>query len=255
MKHRVLERQRDEYGTLEVTERGGEVALHFGNETDQSAWRPDTPERLSFAYYKAMTLPVALHPNPSRVAVLGLGGGVMAKFLLEHTESSIHATDLRPSLGPIAARHFGLDLDHPRLDVAFADITDPQWVPGWTRIDLLLMDVFDEAGMVALPDGTVDKLAESLDAGGLVCVNVWRNTMRAVVDIHRQLSAHFHQDALVAHVPDRLNSVMIYRRQPWTPADLEAGVTRMANAPAALRRAQGEAWRWLQPLRGHPETP
>ncbi|WP_372591671.1 hypothetical protein [Guyparkeria sp.] len=256
MKHRILERQRDPFGTLEVTEQGGEVSLHFGNQTAQSAWRPEAPERLSFAYYKAMTLPVALHPDPSRIAMLGLGGGVMAKFLLEHTESSIHATDLRESLGPIASRHFGLALDHPRLTLEFADITDPDWHPGWQRADLLLLDVFDDEGMVRLPDETVESLVARLDDGGLVCVNVWRNTMRAVVDIHRQFAAHLHQDALVAHIPDRLNTVLIYRRQPWQPADLEAGFKRMTtDASATLQRAQGEAWQWLQPLRGQPRNP
>ncbi len=255
MKHRLLERQRDAFGTLEITDRGGEVALHFGNRTAQSAWRPDAPDRLAFAYYKAMTLPLALHPSPSRIALLGLGGGVMAKFLLEHTESSIHATDLRESLGPIASRHFGLALDHPRLTLTFADVTDPQWQPGWHRADLLLLDVFDEEGMVGLPDDTVGKLVATLDDHGLVCVNVWRNTMRAVVAIHRQFSAHLHPDALVAHIPDRLNTVMIYRRRPWRPVDLEAGGRRMTTAPDPLRRAQAEAWQWLQPLRGQPTRP
>jgi len=255
MKHRILENQRDAFGTLEVIEQGGEVALHFGNHTAQSAWRPEQPERLSFAYYRALTLPLALHPDPARIGMLGLGGGVMAKFLLEHTDSSIHAVDLREALGPIAARHFGLDPDHPRLSLAFADVTAPDWRPHWQRADVILLDVFDQDGMVQLPDATVAALVDSLDDGGLVGLNVWRNTMSAVVDVHRQFSAHFHHDALVAHVPERMNSVLIYRRRPWRPADLEVALRRLHDTARPLRRAQAEAWQWLQPLRGQPRTP
>ncbi|MGM0517019.1 MAG: hypothetical protein ACQER6_05405 [Pseudomonadota bacterium] len=254
MKDRLLERQRDAYGMLEVVEQGGEVALHFGNQTAQSAWRPDQPNRLSFSYYRAMTLPFALHPSPERVGLLGLGGGAMAKFLVEHTDSSIHAVDLREALGPIAARHFDLDPRHPRLSVTFADITAPDWLPHWSNADVILVDVFDEDGMVRLPDATVSALIDSLDEDGLICLNVWRNTMQAVVEVHHQLSAHCHHDALVAHVPDRMNSVLIYRKRPWLPQDLEDAVRRLRHAPKPLRRAQAEAWQWLQPLRGQPRN-
>lgn len=255
MKHRILETQRDAFGILEVIEQGGEIALHFGNHTEQSAWRPDQPDRLSFAYYRAMTLALAVHPDPARIGVLGLGGGAMAKFLLEHTESSIHAVELREALGPIAARHFGLDPDHPRFSLAFADITAPGWRPPWTQADVILVDVFDEDGMVRLPDETVAALADSLDEDGLVCLNVWRNTMQAVVEVHRQFSAHFHQDALVAHVPERMNTALIYRRHPWHTTDLEEALKRLRQASRPLRRAQAEAWQWLQPLRGQPRNP
>jgi spermidine synthase len=249
MKARLLERQVDAFGPLEVVEQGGEIALHFGNQTAQSAWRPDAPDRLCFAYYRALTLPLALHPAPDRIGLFGLGGGVMAKFLLEHTESSIHAVDLRPALAPLAQRHFGLDIEDPRLDLQFADLRDPAWQPP-EGLDVALIDLFDEAGMTRLPDEAVARLADAVAPEGLLAVNLWRSSMPAVVEIHRQLSRHFHPDALVAHIPDRLNTVMIYRPGPWRAEDLEAGLKRLTAAPGPLRRAQGQAWQWLQPLRG-----
>lgn len=249
MKANVLERLTDEHGPLEVTEQGGEVALAFGNHTSQSAWRPEQPEQLCFAYYRAMMLPLALHPQPTHIGLLGFGGGVLAKFLLEHTESSIHAVDLRPALGPIAARHFGVDLEHPRLDLEFADVSSPDWEPP-APLDVVLIDLFDQDGMIRLPNETVARLAEAVAPGGMICLNLWRNHMPAVVEAHRQLSAHFHPDALVAHVPDRLNTVMTYRREAWRPEDLENGLRRLTRESAPLRRAQGQAWQWLQPLRG-----
>ncbi len=256
MIERLLERREDAWGPLEVVAQGAEIALRFGNQTAQSAWRPGTPDWLSFAYYRAMTLPLALQPHPARIGLLGLGGGVMARFLLEHTESSIHAVDLREELGELAERHFGLDRNHPRLAIDFADICQPDWQPPWSdQVDTLLIDLFDQDGMTRLPDDTVERLIDRLDGGGVVCINVWRNTMAAVVDIHRQFSHHLHQDALVAHIPERLNTVLIYRREPWTPADLEAGLKRMTVAPQPLRRAQAEAWQWLQPLRGQRLRP
>ncbi len=249
MKAKILERLIDEHGPIEVTEQGGEVELHFGNQTAQSAWRPEQPEQLCFAYYRAMMLPVALHPRPARIGLLGFGGGVLAKFLLEHTESSIHAVDLRPALGPVAARHFGLDLDHPRLKLQFADLSAPDWEPP-AALDLVLIDLFDRDGMIHLPNETVARLAETMSPTGMICLNLWRNHVPAVVAAHRQLSAHFHPDALVAHVPDRLNTVMTYRREAWRPEDLQNGLRRLSGESTPLRRAQGQAWQWLQPLRG-----
>ncbi|HER20367.1 MAG TPA: hypothetical protein ENO14_04895 [Chromatiales bacterium] len=203
---------------------------------------------MSFAYYRGLTLPLALHPAPKRIGLFGLGGGVLAKFLLEHTESSIHAIDLRPALAGLAQRHFGLELGHPRLDLQFDDVCDDRWRPP-RSLDVALLDLFDEEGMVRLPDASIARMADALRPGGILAANLWRSSMPVVADIHRQLSQHFHADALVAHVPERLNTLMIYRRQPWSATDLQAGVAALTHSPAALRRAQAEAWQWLQPLR------
>ncbi|HZJ81866.1 MAG TPA: hypothetical protein VFC95_04145 [Guyparkeria sp.] len=247
MKARLLEWQADEHGPLEVYEQADEILLHFGNETAQSAWRPDMPEHLSFAYYRALILSLALHPAPDRIGMLGLGGGAMTKFLLEHTESTIHAVDLRPALAPLASRHFGLDLDHPRLELQFADICSPDWQPPH-NLDVVLIDLFDEAGMVRLPSEAVAQIADATAPGGVVAINLWRNNKSAMARGHRQFSAHFHPDALTSRMPDGLNTVMIYRREAWQPADLDAGLTRPATVSRPLRMAQGEAWQWLQPL-------
>jgi len=242
---------RDELGLIEIREaQDGGISLSFGNQTEQSAWNPEYPEHLAFSYYRALLAALILHPKPERLHLFGLGGGALARFLLEYSMLEVHTHDCRPVLAELARDHFGLDLEHPRLHLHFADLTAADWqMPGETApADLMLLDLFDEQGMIPLPDATLERMSEHLAQDGLLCVNVWRNAMRDTAQLHKQLIQQFHRHALVMHVPHRMNTVMCYRRAPWRREDLQAAQTRLKLMHPDVRHAVAEAWTWMAPL-------
>lgn len=238
---------RDAIGLIEVRETDGEVSLRFGNQTEQSSWQPDRPDHLAFSYYRALVVALVLHPAPHRLDLFGLGGGVLARFLLEYSALTIHAHDYRPALRDIARDHFGLDTRHPRLSLHFADVGAEDWrMPTADGpSDVMLLDLFDEHGMAPLPDRSLAQMADALDDDGLICANVWRSALRDTSRLHKQLIRHFDRYPLVMHVPRRMNTVMCYRRRPWTRQDLRAAQARLRHRHPALRTAAAEAWQWL----------
>lgn len=241
---------RDAIGLLEVRETDGEISLHFGNHTEQSSWRPDRPDHLAFSYYRALVIALILHPSPRRLDLFGLGGGVLARFLLEYSDLEIHAHDYRPDLRDLARDHFGLNTEHPRLSLHFADISSENWqMPATGRqSDLMLLDLFDEQGMAPVPERSLALMADALTEEGLICVNVWRSAMQDTSRLHKQMIRIFDRYPLVMHIPHRMNTVMCYRRQPWTRQDLRAAQARLRHRHPALRTAIAEAWQWLGEL-------
>ncbi|MHB8919750.1 MAG: spermidine synthase [Halothiobacillus sp.] len=243
---------RDAWGLIEVIQTQGEITLRFGNHTAQSGWNPAQPEQLAFGYYQALCVGLVLHPTPRRLNLYGLGGGVLARYLLEYTEIQVHAHDLRPTLADIARQYFGLNTEHPRLRLQFGDICASDELSAIPPADLIWIDLFDEQGMVPIPTRSLAILAEQLDATGVLCINIWRNALNEVTDITRALSRFFDETPLTLHVPDRYNTVLCYRKTPWAAVDLIQIHRRIADYSPAMQATLREALTWLQPLPHKP---
>lgn len=238
--------QRDAWGLMEVhADALGEVTLHFGNATAQSGWFPERPTELAFGYYRALLTALALHPDPRSAMLYGLGGGVLARYLLEYTELSVAAHDLRPALAPIARDYFGLNIEHPRLQLQFGDIADHHALARLPRHDLVLLDVFDEQGMVPVPTASLRTIVDQLDDDGILCVNVWRNEMRPLVALNQALALCCDPQPLSFPIPDRYNTVLCYRKTPWRAADIAAAKERAARWPNPVGAMLQETLPWL----------
>ncbi|HQT42629.1 MAG TPA: hypothetical protein PLD79_01455 [Halothiobacillus sp.] len=239
---------RDAWGLLEVVQIENEITLQFGNHTAQSGWNPARPEQLAFGYYQALCVGLVLHPEPLRLNLYGLGGGVLARYLLEYTEISVHVLDLRPILAEIARQYFGLNIEHPRLTLHFADMSASDELTAIPPADIIWIDLFDEQGMVPIPTRSLAVLAKQLDDTGVLCINIWRNALDEVTDITRALAHFFDETPLTIHVPDRYNTVLCYRKTPWTAADLMRIHGRVGDFTAAIQATLREALHWVQPL-------
>lgn len=238
--------QRDAWGLIEVhTDAFGEVNLSFGNATAQSGWFPKRPTELAFGYYRALLMALALHPAPRHAMLYGLGGGAIARYLLEYTELTVTAHDLRPALAEIARDYFGLPLDHPRLNLHFSDIADSQALSRLPRCDFVLLDVFDEQGMVPVPATSLKIIADQLDDRGMLCVNVWRNELGPLVSLNQALARWFDPNPLSFPVPDRYNTVLCFRKTPWRTADVTAATQRAAQWPEPVGAMLQDTLSWL----------
>ena len=67
-----------------VHETGNARALHFSLHETQSRMRLDDPDALDLAYTRTMMGFLLFHPDPRQIAMIGLGGGSLAKFCHRH---------------------------------------------------------------------------------------------------------------------------------------------------------------------------
>lgn len=239
---------RDAWGLIEVVEEAGEITLRFGNHTAQSGWFPARPDQLAFGYYGALLAGLVFRPNPARLNLYGLGGGALARFLLHYTDLRITAHDLRPILRDIAREHFGLNTEDPRIDLRFGDIADHLWLMDTPPADLIWLDVFDEDGMVRIPPRSFAVLSDQLDDDGVLCANIWRNSLKDVAHINDQLARYFSPTPLILNVPDRFNTVVLYRKTPWTAEDVAEAHTRLPQWAPAVRDTIEDTLPWLQSI-------
>ncbi|MFP3559245.1 fused MFS/spermidine synthase [Paraburkholderia sp. SIMBA_049] len=128
------------------TEHG--LSLHFDLLATQSFMSRDDPDRLVLGYTRTMMGFLLLQPAPTRISMIGLGGGALAKYCyryLPHTR--IVAIEIDPRV--IALRDtFHIPPDDERLEVICADGADYVWQHDG-RPDVILVDGFLAHGMPA----------------------------------------------------------------------------------------------------------
>ena len=156
-----------------VHEVNGELSLHFDFPTIQSRMLRAEPERLVLDYTRTMMGFLLFAPNPRRIAMIGLGGGSLAKYCHRHLPASdFTAIEILPEV--IALREqFGIPDDSPRFRVVCADGADfvARQVDAF---DVLLVDGFARSGQpLQLCNPTFyDNCHAALRPGGVLVVNL-----------------------------------------------------------------------------------
>lgn len=123
-------------------------ALHFTIHQQQSLMRVSRPHALQVDYTQVMMGYLLLHRHPQHIAMIGLGGGSLAKFCRHHfPETRFTAVEINPHV--IAMRQdFQIPDDSEHFRVVEADGAD--YVLGVAgQIDVLLVDGFDHQGQSA----------------------------------------------------------------------------------------------------------
>ena len=220
------------------------LTLHFSGSEIQSRMQLGQPDTLSLAYTRLMMGFLAFVPRPRRLALLGLGGGSLAKFCHRHLPASTALTVVEVNPHVIALREaFHIPPDGPRFRVVEADAAHFVADTG-ERFDVLMVDAFDETGMPPHL-GTLRFYGDCLDvlaAAGLMVVNLHSGHPHHALYVDR-LRGVFGADA-VLEVPDPggSNSVVFAAKAPAGP---------MARAAAGrARRPEGlsvAAWTQLAP--------
>jgi spermidine synthase len=205
-----------------VSEEAGVRFLHIGGDAIQSAMRLSNPDRLELHYTRAMMGFLLFHPAPSRVLMIGLGGGSMARFLHQaHPKAKIIALDVSPEVVSAARRHFDFPEDGPRLSVVLED--GAAWVPRHpASADVILLDAFVDGDQV--PELCCESFYAAARAAltepGALVQNFMADDPRRE-DRIAAMEAAFGGRALRLRAADRVNEIaMIFREGPrrvsWT---------------------------------------
>jgi len=211
---RVIHRVVDDHGPIEVVEAHGVRSLHFGSSARQSAMDLALPDRIELSYLRSMLIPLVFSPEPKRILLLGLGGGTLARFFLQHfPEAEIEAVELRSEVVEIAKRFFKLEtpcslhlhvMDARRyLECVVNDAKPP--------FDLILVDVFDAEGPSVVLDEPdfFFRLSEMLAPRGAMAVNLWSGEGTAWREVQAEIRRHFKGAFAGLSVPGRGNRICV----------------------------------------------
>ncbi len=172
----VLYEKQSAFNTIVVTENAeGLRELRFGrNGVRQSVVKVGDPDHLELSYARAMMVGLSVVEQPSRVLVVGLGGGSIPSFLHKHyPKTVIDAVDIDPGVVEVAKRFFGFREDATlRAHVAdgrrfIEDCRQPY--------DLIFLDAFsaDSIPYSLATREFLTSVRQALRPGGIVVANIW----------------------------------------------------------------------------------
>lgn len=191
-----------------LVDSAGLRSLHFGPARIQSRMRLAAPDELVFDYTRLMMGFLLFRANPVRIALIGLGGGSLAKFCHRHLAGArIDAIELDARV--IALRDaFAIPHDDRRLRIRLGD--GVAFIAQQScAFDAILLDGYDEGGMPSRLRSTafVAACRAALRARGVLVINVDRGD-RGFEVLLRRLREQFDRTVLVVDDDDRGNAVV-----------------------------------------------
>ena len=172
----LLEKRRDDYGTLRITEnREGYRFLYFGEQTEQSCIFLADPAWLEYDYTRAMLLGTFWCRSNPQMTLLGLGGGALANCLVRHfAPAGVRVVELRGEVLALAREWLGLSAD-PRLEVSIG-CAEKHIAAAPTSCDLLCVDLYMEGGLsrLQLQADFFAACQRALRPGGVLVINQWQ---------------------------------------------------------------------------------
>ena len=179
-----------------LTESDGILSLQFDEWSTQSEMSIDDTDELVIPYTRVIMSFLLLEPSPRHVAMIGLGGGSLAKYCYRYLPGTgITAVEINPDV--IALRNeFAIPADDARFTVLLGDgvkfvaDTDGQF-------DVLMVDGFDTSGLPPplCSQRFYDDCFASLPDNGIMVVNLWGS--HADYDEHLARIHHSFSDQVV----------------------------------------------------------
>jgi spermidine synthase len=146
---KTIHSERSLYRNLFVTEDGDTRCLTFRKANAgarQTCIKKSDPEFLVFPYTRMMLGALYLKPNPSRVLVIGLGGGTLPMTLRALLpDAAIDAVEIDPAVVKAAREYFGFK-DDDKLKVFTEDgrVFVKKAIKAEAQYDLIMLDAFED---------------------------------------------------------------------------------------------------------------
>lgn len=162
-----------------LTESDGILSLQFDEWSTQSEMSIDDTDELVIPYTRVIMSFLLLEPSPRHVAMIGLGGGSLAKYCYRYLpDTELTAVEINPDV--IALRNeFAIPADDVRFRVLLGD--GAVWVADAARQsnvqpDVLIVDGFDADGLPAQLSSQrfYDDCFAALADNGIMVVNMWK---------------------------------------------------------------------------------
>ena len=211
----MIHQTEDQDGIIEVSEENGIRSLHFGSFAQQSAMQLKNPDQLHLAYTKAMMSWLLFKDvGDDDILLMGLGGGSLAKYLLQHFPNCrVEAVEYRAAVAEIAHDYFELPRD-TRLNVVIDDGAHY----ARERLNLqrefysvIMLDAFDSQGMAeSLCNLEFFAACQTmLKKDGILVVDLW-NTTEQFTQLFSWLGRLFEAKLLFLPVHGMVNVIGLF---------------------------------------------
>jgi spermidine synthase len=200
-------------------------ALHFSIEEVQSRMDLRQPNALHLEYTRSMMGFMLFDPAPARVAMIGLGGGSLAKFCFKHLpDAEIVVVEINPYV--IALRNeFLVPDDDDRFSVVEAD--GAEFVASSSQLfNIILVDGYDHKGLPPALSSQqfYDDCFNTLAPSGLLVVNLHSDHRHYDIHIDR-IGRSFDHAVLLVEDKREGNSV-VFAQKGQKPRALSIGPIR-----------------------------
>lgn len=238
----ILHTERSLYRQIVVYEDDDQVCMRFTRQyaARQSCRSRTQPRRLVFEYLRMMMGALYLAPAPSRLLVIGLGGGSLVTALAAALpQARIDAVEVDPAVVRVARQYFEF-APGPQVQVHEEDgrVFVKRALRAGERYDLVMLDAYDHEYIPEhlLTKEFLEEVNQVLNADGVVAANTFSSSR-----------LYDHESATYAAVFGRFynlkrgNRVILARRSGLLPLDvLERNAERLQ--PALSPMGVDSAW-------------
>jgi spermidine synthase len=214
--------------------------LHFSPDEIQSSMILRHPDRLDLEYTRMMMGFLLFKPAPANIAMIGLGGGSLAKFCYRYVPSAkICVIEINPYVIALRDEFMVPDDDGVRFEVTEADGAQFLRAPPHPY-DVILVDGYDRKGLSESLSSQqfFDDCVDALEPQGLLVVNLHFGQKHYQQRVER-ISRSFDGAILVANDKKEGNSVVFAQKGPLPTAFRSGGVRR----PVGLEES---AWQSIE---------
>jgi spermidine synthase len=174
---KILTRTRSPFNDIFVIERENLREMWFqgnGKFYLQTRIDIDRPGHLSLVYTRLLLAPLLWNPTPSRILMIGLGGGVVPRFLSEvYPDLQIDVVEIDPRVTELARYYFDFK-ENPCLKV-FEDDGRAFVKQSGHKYDMVFLDAF-KGGSVPYHLKTLEfyrEIVQSLNEEGVLVTNLY----------------------------------------------------------------------------------
>lgn len=219
----VIHEERSLYRNILVRDQGGVRCLLFSerrSSSRQTCMDLQNPDRLVFSYVRMMFAGLLLKPEPSRILVIGLGGGTMPRvFEALFPDAEQDLVEIDPAVVKVAERYFDFaPSTNMRVHERDARVFVKRALLAGETWDLILLDAFTAE---YIPEHLMtleffEELRGVLAADGVVVANTFA-TSRLYHHESATYRAGFPTVAAL-RLRDSYNRIFIGMEQPWPEA-------------------------------------
>ena len=208
----VIHQQHGSDGILEIVQAKGVRSMHFGTSSRQSCFLVADPERLHLNYVRAMSLGLVFCPQAQNVLMVGLGGGSLTQFLLNHYGAcAMTVIEKRRDVANASYQYFNLSRDD-RMKLLIGDggvFINQQATSNRTAFDVLVIDAFDHSAMADSVRGYdfFSNCREIMTTKGIMVINLWGRDCAAFQEHSDNLLQAFDQRVCFLPVTGRANVI------------------------------------------------
>jgi len=152
--------KRSRHESVSFSELDGVRYLHLGDSPwVQSAIRLEAPHELELEYVQQMTGWLLFLHAPAQIALLGLGGGSLARWNLRHLrQSRLVAIEHNPAVILAARSMFGVPAEGPRFAIVAKDALE--WVQAArpATYGVVQVDLYDSEADGPVLDSTIESV-------------------------------------------------------------------------------------------------